>query len=289
MRILILGVTGMLGNAVFRVLSEDTTLTVWGSARSDAAKCYFKENLRQQIVVGVDVEHHDSLVRVFGKVRPDVVINCIGLVKQVVDVEDPLQAIPINTLLPHRLAALCKIAGARLVHISTDCVFSGAKGNYLETDFPDANDLYGRSKLLGEVDNSYTVTLRTSIVGHELSGHRSLVGWFLAQKGSVRGFTNVIFSGLPTVELARVIRDLVLPSDMCGLYHVAAKPINKFDLLKLIANAYEKSIEIIPDEKLIIDRSLNADRFNSAAGYVTPEWPDLIKQMYLFDKLKVSN
>ena len=151
MRILILGVTGMLGNAMFRMLSEDPALTVFGSARSDSAKSYFKENLRQQIVCGVDVEHHDSLVSVFGKVRPEVVINCIGLVKQVVDVEDPLQAIPINTILPHRLAALCKVAGARLVHISTDCVFAGAKGNYVESDFPDANDLYGRSKLLGDV------------------------------------------------------------------------------------------------------------------------------------------
>ena len=269
---------------MFRMLSEDPALTVFGSARSDSAKSYFKENLRQQIVCGVDVEHHDSLVSVFGKVRPEVVINCIGLVKQVVDVEDPLQAIPINTILPHRLAALCKVAGARLVHISTDCVFAGAKGNYVESDFPDANDLYGRSKLLGEVDYSHAVTLRTSIVGHELLGHRSLIGWFLAQRGQVKGYSNAVFSGLPTVELSRVIRDFVLPHvELRGVYHVAAAPINKYELLKLVAKVYGSEVEITPDSTLIIDRSLNGGRFALATGYVAPSWNELINQMYKFN------
>ena len=284
MRVLILGVTGMLGNAMFRVLSEDSSLTVFGSARSDSATRHFKENLHQQIVCGVDVEHYDSVVRLFGNVRPDVVINCIGLVKQVSDVENPLQAIPINTLLPHRLAALCKVVGARLVHISTDCVFSGAKGNYQETDFPDANDLYGRSKFLGEVDYPNSITLRTSIIGHELSGKRSLIGWFLEQHGPVKGYTRAIFSGLPTVELSRVVRDVVLSHPkLSGLYHVAALPISKYELLKLVANLYGKTIEILPDDKLEIDRSLNADGFRIATGYVAPQWNELLKRMYEFN------
>lgn len=283
MKILILGVTGMLGNAMFRLLCCDSEHEVFGSARSSSALRYFDESLARQIVTGVDVESHDSLVRTFGAVQPDVVINCIGLVKQLSDANDPLQAVPINSLLPHRLAALCKVASARLVHISTDCVFSGAKGGYLESDFPDAYDLYGRSKLLGEVDYPHAITLRTSIIGHELAGARSLLCWFLAQQGPVKGFTKAVFSGLPTNELARVIRDVVLPKpELHGLYHVASKPIDKYSLLGLVADVYGKAIEIVPDDSLIIDRSLSAERFRMATGYVAPEWPELVQKMFEF-------
>ncbi len=283
MKVLILGVTGMLGNAMFRVLSERADLAVYGTARSNSACQHFSDNLSGRIIVGTDVENSDSLVRAFAAVRPDVVVNCVGLVKQLADANDPLQAVPINTLLPHRLAALCQATGARLVHISTDCVFSGAKGNYLETDYADAYDLYGRSKLLGEVDYPHAITLRTSIIGHELSGNRSLVNWFLAQQGAVKGFTRAIFSGLPTVELATVVRDVVLPlKELHGLYHVSAKPINKFDLLQMLAQAYRKNIEINPSEELVIDRSLNSDRFKGVTGYTPPDWPTLIQRMYEF-------
>jgi dTDP-4-dehydrorhamnose reductase len=283
MKVMVLGVTGMLGNAIFRVLSNSQSLNVCATARSEGARRYFTHELAGKIITGVDVENHDSLVRTFVSTKPDVVVNCIGLVKQLADANDPLQAVPINTLLPHRLAALCNAVGARLIHISTDCVFSGSKGNYLESDFPDAYDLYGRSKFLGEVDYSNAITLRTSIIGHELSGHRSLVGWFLAQQGNVKGFTRAIFSGLPTVELASVVRDFVLTRPaMKGLYHVAAKPINKFDLLQLVSREYGKEIEIVPSEQLVIDRSLNAEKFRLATGYVAPEWPILIKKMFDF-------
>lgn len=283
MKVLVLGATGMLGNAMFRILSESAELSVYGTARSESARCRFPSKLSSRIVVGTDVENNDSLTKVFAVVRPDVVINCVGLVKQLADANDPLQAIPINSLLPHRLAVLCQAIGARLVHISTDCVFSGHKGSYLETDFPDAYDLYGRSKLLGEVDYPHAVTLRTSIIGHELSGNRSLVNWFLSQQGSVKGFTRAIFSGLPTVELSTVVRDVVLPrKNLCGLYHVSAKPINKFDLLQMIAKIYGKNIEINPSEEVVIDRSLNSDRFKEATGYTPPDWPILIQHMYEF-------
>jgi len=283
MKIMVLGVTGMLGNAMFRVLSENRSLNLTGTARSEGARHYFAGDLAERIITGVDVENQDSLVRAYATAQPDVVVNCIGLVKQLADANDPLQAVPINTLLPHRLAALCDVVGARLIHISTDCVFSGVSGNYLETDFPDAYDLYGRSKLLGEVDYPNAITLRTSIIGHELAGGRSLVGWFLSQQGSVKGFTKAVFSGLPTVELATVVRDVVL--DRCelrGLFHVASKPINKFDLLNLVAKAYGKDIEIIPSDQLIIDRSLCAEKFRLATGYVAPEWPILVKKMSEF-------
>ena len=283
MRILIIGVTGMLGSAMFRVLSADPGRAVYGTARGDGYRRHFPDSSSRSIISGVDVENQDSLLRAFVTVRPDAVINCVGIVKQLADANDPLQAVPINTLLPHRLAVLCQLGGARLVHVSTDCVFSGAKGNYLETDFPDAYDLYGRSKLLGEVDYPDAVRLRTSIIGHELSGCRSLLGWFLAQEAPVRGFTKAIFSGLPTVELAHVISEIVLPrTDLHGLYHVAAQPINKFDLLRLIASRYGKEIEIIPSDELVIDRSLNADRFNGVTGYIPPDWPVLITRMFEF-------
>jgi dTDP-4-dehydrorhamnose reductase len=283
MKILVLGVSGMLGNAVFRYCSEDSQHEVIGSARSDSVRRNFPEAFGQRIVTGTDVDNQDSLALLFAKVKPDVVINCVGLIKQMADANDPLQAIPINSLLPHRLARLCDIAGARLIHVSTDCVFSGSKGNYLESDASDAKDLYGRSKFMGEVDYPHCITLRTSIIGHELNSAKSLVGWFLAQQGSVKGYTKAIFSGLPTIELAHVIRDVVLPQPaLRGLYHVAAEPINKFDLLTLVAQSYRKEIEIVADEQLVIDRSLNAQRFRAATGYVAPAWPELIQKMANF-------
>lgn len=283
MKILILGVTGMLGNAMYRLLSESHEISAYGTARGESAKRYFSKKLAGNILCGVDIGDQDSLTAVLARVRPEVVINCIGLVKQLADANDPLVAVPINTLLPHRLARLCALAGARLIHVSTDCVFSGTRGNYLETDFPDAYDLYGRSKFLGEVDYPNAITLRTSIIGHELAGSRSLVGWFLAQKGAVKGFSKALFSGLPTVELARIVRDFVLPNPaLTGLYHVAANPISKLELLRLVAEAYEKEIEIIPNDDLVIDRSLNPVKFQAATGYVAPEWPELVRRMAEF-------
>jgi dTDP-4-dehydrorhamnose reductase len=283
MKILVLGATGMLGNAMFRVLSEAAEHEVYGTARNDSAHGYFDEAFAKRIIGGVDVENHDALVRAFAIVRPQVVINCIGLVKQLASVTDPLRAIPINSLLPHRLASLCEVTGARLVHFSTDCVFSGAKGDYRETDFADADDLYGRTKLLGEVDYPHAITLRTSIIGHELSGSRSLIGWFLAQKGTVNGFSRVIFSGLPTVELSHVVRDVVLPHpELRGIYHVAANPVSKYELLRLVAEVYGKPLKIVPDDQPVIDRSLNTNRFREITGYTAPAWPELVKRMYEF-------
>ena len=290
MNILVFGAGGMLGNAVFRVLSEKPDWKVYGTLRSGSAKRFFPRDAVARLIAGVGVECHDALVQTFNQVRPDLVINCVGLIKQLADAQDPLRAIPINSLLPHRLARLCELASARLVHISTDCVFSGKTGNYRETDFPDAEDLYGRSKFLGEVAYAHTVTLRTSLIGHALQGTHGLVDWFLAQIESCRGYTRAVFSGLPTVELARVIRDMVVSNDMlCGVYHVAAAPISKYELLKRVAEVYGKRIEIIPDHRLVIDRSLNADRFREATGYVAPGWSDLIPSMHAFKQENESH
>jgi dTDP-4-dehydrorhamnose reductase len=280
---LILGVTGMLGNAVLRVLVDDPALDVRGTARSRAALAYFQPSVAERIVTCVDVENFDELVRVIADTNPQVVINCIGLVKQLAEADDPLMALPINAMLPHRLARLCALAGARLVHISTDCVFNGRAGNYRESDISDAEDLYGKSKFIGEVAYPHAITLRTSIIGHELASAHGLVGWFLQQRGKVNGYRRAIFSGLPTVELARVIRSVILPRpDLSGLYHVASTPISKLELLQLVASAYGTSVEIEPDDRVAIDRSLNADRFREATGYVAPPWPVLVGQMQEF-------
>ena len=271
MKILVLGASGMLGNAMVRVLSENTDWQVYGTVRSESSKRFFNADIAARLLSGIDAEQNDSLMQAFICIRPDVVINCVGLIKQLADADDPLQAIPINALLPHRLARLCELSGARLVHMSTDCVFTGDKGGYQESDLSDAKDLYGRSKYLGEVAYSHTITLRTSIIGHELQSAHGLVGWFLSQKERCNGFTKAIFSGLPTVVLAQIVRDEVIPrADLSGIYHVAAQPISKFELLKLIAEVYGKSIEVMPDDRLVIDRSLNADRFKMVTGYVVP-------------------
>lgn len=283
MRVLVLGAGGMLGNAVLRVMHEKQNIEVFGTARSVSVKKFFSEDIARSIITGCDMGDHDALVKLFAQVRPDVVINCIGLIKQLADADDPLITLPINAMLPHRLANLCNLVGARLVHMSTDCVFSGKKGNYKENDISDATDLYGKSKYLGEVDYPYAITLRTSIIGHELQSAHGLVDWFLSQQERCKGYRKVIFSGLPTVVLAQIIRDIVMVhSDLSGVYHVAAKPISKYDLLKLVANVYGKSIEITPDDNLVIDRSLNAERFNQATRYVAPEWIDLIKTMHSY-------
>lgn len=282
MRILVLGATGMLGSAVFRTLAESEKFEVWGTLRGEDGRRFFPEALQARLLSGVDALDQDALTDAFARVRPDVVINCVGLIKQLAYANDPLRVLPINAMLPHRLAKLCGLAGSRLIHVSTDCVFSGRQGMYRETDISDAEDLYGKSKYIGELhDVAHAITLRTSIIGHELNSNHALIDWFLSQEGPVRGFARAIFSGLPTVELARVMRDYVLPRpELHGLYHVSAQPIAKLELLRLVAHQYGKAIEIIPDDRVCIDRSLNSERFREATGYVPPAWPELVARMH---------
>jgi dTDP-4-dehydrorhamnose reductase len=281
MKVIILGATGMLGHAVFRLLSEQNHLDVWGTIRNRSVARIFDSSQQAKLIAHMDVLQQDCLIELFRKHKPDVVINCVGLIKQFDSASDALAVLPVNAMLPHRLSRMCETVGARLVHISTDCVFSGSKGAYTETDLSDACDLYGKSKFIGEVvDSANSITLRTSIIGHELSSQVSLIDWFLAQQGSVKGYTKAIFSGLPTVELARVIRDHVLTEpQLSGLYHVSVDPIDKCSLLKLVAEAYGKDIKIIEDAQVQIDRSLNSSKFRSATGYQPPSWKSLIELM----------
>ena len=283
-RVLVLGATGMLGSAVLRFFAvRKCTYETFGSVRSNSTALQLPNHLLKNLVTAVDVMNSEDIIRLFARVQPHIVINCVGLVKQLETAKDPLSALPINAVLPHRLARLCSVSGARLVHISTDCVFSGKRGNYHENDVADADDLYGRSKFLGEVDYPNAITLRTSIIGPQLSSTHGLIGWFLSQAGTVYGYTRAIFSGLPTVELARVISDYVLPNqDLHGVYHVGAAPISKYELLTLVADVYCRPTRILPDENVVIDRSLDSLRFEQATGYSAPSWPNLIRDMHAF-------
>jgi len=280
-RVLLLGASGMLGSTLFRAFSRDRQFETFGSIREASAKRHFPPELYDALIPNVHLDGESGLLTAFAAAKPDVVINCIGIIKQLPNANDHLESLAINATLPHRLAKYCDATGAKLVHFSTDCVFSGKQGLYKEEDFPDAYDLYGRTKFLGEVSYENSITLRTSIIGHELNRSKSLVDWFLSQSGEVKGFTKAVFSGLPTIEVARVVKDYVIPNPkLSGLYHLSVDPINKFDLLNLVANVYEKNIQIIPDDRLVIDRSLNSDRFRTATGFKPKPWPDLIKDMY---------
>lgn len=279
MRILILGGDGMLGHQLFKQWRDmhDVRVTLRRDLADYATFALFD---RTSAYAGIDVRSVEPLIGVFADFRPEVVVNAVGIVKQRSDAKEAVPSIEINSLLPHRLAELCGVSGARLVHVSTDCVFSGRTGGYTEQSDPDAEDLYGRSKFLGEVHGPRCLTLRTSIIGPELSRKTGLLEWFLAQRGSIRGFTRAIFSGLTTRELARVMRILLerFP-DASGVYHLSTEPISKYELLCLIRDRLNHAVEIVPDGTFHCDRSLRSERFRTEFGYTPPGWPHLIADL----------
>lgn len=284
-RVLILGAGGMLGHKLFHALRavgdvfgtlRANSVPPWGVRDGDDA------NPRGRIIVGVDANAHDAVVGAIDRVRADVVINCIGLVKQREVAKHAVPAITINSLFPHQLADACSGRGVRLVHLSTDCVFSGGKGGYREDDVPDPVDLYGRSKLLGEVDREGCLTLRTSIIGWELAHRSGLLEWFAAQRGkTIRGYQRAIYSGVSTAVLARLIGLLLKQHpQLWGVYQVASTPISKYDLLVQLRNALGWSdIAITPDTEFRCDRSLDGARFERATGWRAPDWGNMIREL----------
>jgi dTDP-4-dehydrorhamnose reductase len=280
MKILILGGSGMLGHRLWINLRKEHD--VWVTVRGNPNKMpNVPEFSREHIRPNVDALVFDQVTRALASIQPDLVINCIGLIKQHGHVaKDPLFSISLNALLPHRISLICRTAGIRMIHISTDCVFSGKEGNYTEGSFSDAEDIYGRTKYLGEVHYPHCVTLRTSIIGQELATKMGLVEWFLSQEGRVNGYRNAIFTGFTTDELSHLIMDYVIPNTgISGLYHVSSDPISKYDLLKLVKKAYKKDIEIDPYDDFYCDRSLLSARFREATGYQPPAWEDMITEM----------
>lgn len=278
MKILILGAYGMLGHKMFQVLCK--TFDVYATCRSFRTE-WTHLLPEERLIANVHAENFNSILKAFAHVQPDVVINCIGIVKQLDAARDPIPSIEINALLPHKLNLLCQARGARLFHFSTDCVFSGEKGNYTREDFSDARDLYGKSKYLGEIGEKGSLTIRSSIIGRELGTPTGLVEWFLGQKGNnVKGFSKAIYTGFTTLVMANLVGDLIAHHpDLSGVWQVASQPITKYDLLNLINDKMQLNIEIEKDEDFMCDRSLSGDLFSRKTGIVPPSWNDMIDDL----------
>lgn len=267
----------MLGHMLCRRLSP--AHEVWGSCRGDWSREPLAPVLpRERCVENLDCTDSAAVGAALERLRPDVVCNCVGVIKQKPDAEDAITQIRVNALLPHELARAADAVGAKLIQPSTDCVFSGRRGRYREEDLPDPVDVYGRSKLLGEVARPPHLTLRTSIVGRQLRGAESLFEWFLAQRGGrVRGYVHAIYSGLTTLALAELLgRLLETRFELFGLYHVASTPISKFELLRRVDDRLGLGIEVEPDESVRCDRSLDGGAFERATGIRVPSWETMI-------------
>lgn len=279
MKVLVFGAGGMLGHQLCRTLSN--RMEISGTFRKEASHYEPYKLLRDDHAFsGIDAENLDCIGTILRRIQPDAVINAVGVVKQRNEAKTAVISIRINALFPHQLAQLCERTGTRVIHISTDCVFSGVRGNYSETDFPDATDLYGRTKLLGELASPHCLTLRTSIIGWEIENRAALLEWFAGQRGQrIKGYHRAIYSGLPTSVLANLIGDLLeLRPDLSGLYHVASRPISKYDLLvKLGAALRWNDIMIDQDEEFFCDRSLNGTLFQRKTGWQAPSWDDMIR------------
>ncbi len=277
MRVLVLGGDGMLGHELFLSLRDkhETKVTLRQPLAAYAQTRLFDSG---NAFGAIDVRNADALKKTFSDFKPEAVVNCAGIVKQRPEADEAIESIEVNSLFPHRAAAACRAMGARFVQLSTDCVFSGDKGNYSERDRPDPVDVYGRSKLLGEVADGAAVTIRTSMIGLGLTRKTSLVDWFLAQQGRANGYRNAIFSGLTTRELSRVIGKII-EKPKAGLYHVSAAPIRKYDLLVALRDRLRRKIEIVPVDEPRIDRSLNSDFFKQSFSYIPPSWDAMLDEL----------
>lgn len=280
MRLVILGGTGMLGHTLWERLSlrfPDTYATIrkgigdYGDSRLLGSA---------RVIDHIDVMDFRMLEGALRGIKPDVILNCIGITKRREEPQNLIPSIILNAMLPHKLAKLAADVNAKLIHFSTDCVFDGRAGHYSDDAPTNATDIYGRTKALGEVAGNNVLTLRSSFIGKEMHEGTELLEWFLSQKNAVRGFKNAIYTGLTTLELCRVIEKLLLDyPDASGLYNVSSEPINKFDLLRLIGEKMHRSVEIIPDESFHCDRSLDSERFRRDFGYTPPTWKKMVEEL----------
>lgn len=280
MKILIVGGTGMLGHKAVQVLKNK--FDVFATIKKDfAAVERYGIFEKDKTFCGVDAEEKETLKNIIADLKPQIIFNAVGIIKQSESSKNVIKTLTVNSIFPHKLAEYATEAGARVITVSTDCVFRGDKGNYKETDVSDATDLYGKSKNLGELYEKHCLTLRTSIIGREVSGAHSLVEWFLSNRGKrVKGFTNAVYSGFPTIVFAELLADIIREKpDLHGLYHVASRPINKYDLIKLINEKFDVGIEIEPFADFRIDRSLNSERFQNETGFAPAEWDSMIVRM----------
>lgn len=283
MKILILGITGMLGHKAFNHFSNSKEFQTYGTLRNkkEILKYFNESPNKQNIFSNIDALKVNEIYKLINQIKPDIILNCIGIIKQRNEAQNSLLSIELNALLPHKLAKFVEGTKSRLIHISTDCVFSGKKGNYSEEDPSDAKDLYGKTKFLGELTNyNNSITLRTSIIGPEIKGGLSLLEWFLSQKESVNGFTNAIYSGFPTTELINIIENYIISNSfISGLYNVASDPISKYELLKIIAKVYRKQIIINSFDEFKSDKSLNCGKFIKDFNFQKKAWSQMILEM----------
>ena len=276
---LILGATGMLGHRLWLQLEDrfDCTATIRADAIPATASLILDQ---KRTITGLTVGDEEALDGALTSSRAQVVINCIGMVKQRPEAADPVALLRANAVFPHAVEAACARHGARLVQISTDCVFSGRRGGYAEDDLPDPADLYGRSKLAGEPEGEGTLVLRTSMIGRELERGSGLLQWFLAQGGAVSGYPNALFTGPTTPVLSRLIGDLIEGHpDLRGTFHVAAKPISKLELLELVRDGFGLETTIEPDPTVQVDRTLDGTRLREAVGWQAPGWAEMIQEL----------
>lgn len=280
MRILILGGDGMLGHQLMLSLQtkHDIRVTLHKPLSDYVHLDMYDAN---NAYAGLDVLFQDRLLEVMADYRPDVVINGVGLVKQRREAEVRLPSLEVNALFPHRLAVICQSAGSRLIHMSTDCVFSGRKGGYVEADVSDATDIYGRTKFLGEVNHAHCLTIRTSIIGLELARKSSLIEWFLAQTGDIHGYRRAVYSGLTTLEMARVIDHILCNCPtLSGVWHVASSPITKYDILSILIKLLDiNDVNLVPYDDFVANRSLKAERFQHETGYTPPSWGTMLEEL----------
>jgi dTDP-4-dehydrorhamnose reductase len=280
MKVLVLGGSGMLGHKLVQVLQPE--LEVWTTVKRTFNE-YEKYGIfdEARTITGADAGNFQSVEFAIRQVRPDVVINAIGIIKQLPNAKNVIQTLTTNAIFPHHLAELAKTLRFRFITISTDCVFDGRKGNYNENDAPNALDLYGTSKRLGEIVDSNCLTLRTSIIGRELATSHSLLEWFLSNRGGkVNGFVNAIYSGFPTVVLSEIVKEIILNHPHIeGLFNVSSDAINKYELLKMIKTEFGLDIEIQPSEEFKIDRSLDSSAFRNLTSFNPPAWDQMVKQM----------
>lgn len=274
MRILVLGANGMAGYGILSSLRKYSSHKIYGSVRRSSGVC------GPDIICDLSASDLKKIDSTILDLKIDCVINCIGLIKQ--KYYSNIDFIHINSVFPHQLSQICAKYNTRLIHLSTDCVFDGSKGNYIETDDPTASDIYGQSKYCGEIEYNNTITIRTSIIGKELNSHNSLIEWFLAnQNVSIKGYTNAIFSGFPTITLGNIIKDHILENKtLNGIYHISSDPISKYDLLQIVARYFNKASVIEPDNSVWCNRSLNCNKFKSITGFKSNSWESMILDMY---------
>lgn len=280
-KILITGGGGTLGHKLWQLLPEKFPYTYVSirKPKSYYDKCDLFDS--PYVVEGLDLRDFGKLADVLKEINPSVIVNCAGVTLRSKEAEDKFSCISVNSLLPHILARWCAENNARLIHFSTVCVFDGRLGHYTEDSIPDARDLYGMSKALGDVQSSCALTIRSSFIGREIFNGTELLEWFLAQRGKrISGFTKALFTGLTTNRLAGLVIDLIEKYPrLNGLYHVSSETVSKYELLYLMKEAYKIDIEIDREDKFECRRNLKGDKFVQATGFNCPSWRQMMIEM----------